>query len=161
MDPKQFTIPKVSVLAWEAAGEQTRPDYAELAAGAHDLSIAIGEQLGVVGPDSWMELPEAARTPLTIFAQRIIEERLGMSEFHDIWCEEMLSQGFSMGQEDSEEAKTHTLLVPYANLPAAATWALRISALMARPTWFLAHSITRSKLSSRFFLTASMRFAFS
>ena len=118
MDSKQFVIPKVSVLAWEAAGLSERPDYDALAGGAHDLSIAIGEQLGVVGPDSWMELPKAAKTPLTVFAQRIIEERLGMSEFHDIWCEEMLCKGFSMGQEDSEEAKTHTLLVPYANLPA-------------------------------------------
>jgi RyR domain len=113
-----FIIPKVTVLAWEAEGVIDRPHYEGLAAMAHDLSIAIGEMLGVMGPDSWIELPEEVRTPLTVFAQRIIEERLSMSEFHDLWCESLLIQGYSFGKENDEEAKTNSLLVPYANLPA-------------------------------------------
>ena len=115
-----FIIPKVTLQAWEAAGIIDRPHYEALAAMAHDLSIAIGEQLGVVGPDSWIELPEEARTPLTVFAQRIIEERLSMAEFHDLWCESLLAQGYQFGMADDDEAKTSSLLTAYSNLPPAA-----------------------------------------
>lgn len=117
MEP--FIIPRVTLLAWEKAGLTDRPHYEALAAMAHDLSIAIGEQLGVVGPDTWMELPEEVRAPLTVFAQRIIEERLSMSEFHDLWCEAMLAQGYVFGAADDDEAKTSSILVPYQNLPPA------------------------------------------
>jgi hypothetical protein len=113
-----FTIPRVTELAWQAAGVTGRPHYEALAAMAHDLSIAIGEQLGIVGPDTWMELPEEVRAPLAVFAQRIIEERLSMSEFHDLWCESLLAQGYNFGPADDDEAKTSSLLVPYQNLPA-------------------------------------------
>ena len=111
-----FIIPKVTVLAWEQADIIDRPHYEALAAMAHDLSISIGEALGAVGPDSWMELPDEVRTPLIVFAQRIIEERLSMSEFHDLICESLLAQGYNFGQEDDDEAKTSSVLVPYEKL---------------------------------------------
>jgi hypothetical protein len=114
-----FIIPKVSVQAWADAGLAAKPDYQNLAATAHDLSISIGEQMGAVAPDSWSELPDTVREPLTIFAQRIIEERLGMSEFHDIWFEQMVGLGYSYGPMDDDEALTSSQLVPYANLPPA------------------------------------------
>jgi len=113
-----LTIPKVTVQAWEAAGLTEIPDYEELAGAAHDLSVAIGGLVGIAGPDTWMELPDNVRRPLTVFARRIIEERLSMSEFHDLWCEHMLAQGFNYGQEDDDEAMTSSLLIGYANLPA-------------------------------------------
>jgi hypothetical protein len=114
-----FIIPKVTVNAWKAAGFIVeRPDYHALAAAGHDLAVAVGEQLGVTGPDSWMELPMAAKMPLTVFAQRIIEERLSMSEFHDLYCESLLAQGYCYGQEESAEAKTSPVLVNYRDLPA-------------------------------------------
>jgi hypothetical protein len=115
-----FIIPKVTVNAWKAAGFIVeRPDYHALAAAGHDLATAIGEQLGVTGPDSWMELPMAAKMPLTVFAQRIIEERLSMSEFHDLFCESLLAQGYNFGPAEDDEAKTSSLLTAYSNLPPA------------------------------------------
>ena len=114
-----FTITPVTLNAWEAAGVEGLPDYEALASMAHDLSVSIGEQLGIMGPDTWMELPSEVRMPLTVFAKRIVEERLSMSEFHDLFCESLILQGFSYGKEDDEEAKTSSLLTSYANLPPA------------------------------------------
>lgn len=113
-----FIIPKVTCMAWQEHHLDTTPDYKDLAQMAHDFSISVGMLLGIAMPDSWDALPECAKTPLTIFAQRIIEERLGMSEFHDILCENLTAQGYVYGAEDSDEKLTSTVLVPYANLPA-------------------------------------------
>ena len=68
-----FTITPVTLNAWEAAGVEGLPDYEALASMAHDLSVSIGEQLGIMGPDTWMELPSEVRMPLTVFAKRIVE----------------------------------------------------------------------------------------
>ena len=113
-----FIIPKVTLEAWEKDGLTNRPDYSSLAEVAHDLSVSIGTLLSIVSSDSWDQLPVLVQNRLTAFAQRIVEERLGMSEFHEIFCEFAISQGYVNGAEDDDEKKTLTTLVPYANLPA-------------------------------------------
>ena len=118
MELSAFKIPKVSVEEWRKHGLDSVPGYYDLAQNAHDFTIGVGMSLGIAMPDSWEALPQSAKTPLTIFAQRIIEERLGMSEFHDILCENLTAQGYVYGVEDNDEKKTSTVLVPYTLLPA-------------------------------------------
>ena len=113
----EFEIKRVSVLAWQAAGIEDLPDYEALACSGHDLAISIAMMLGIVTPDSWDALPQEVKTPLTVFAQRIVEERLGMSEFHDLLCESLIAQGYRHGMQDSEEDHTASVLVPYGDLP--------------------------------------------
>ena len=48
--------------------------------------------------------------------QQILVERLA-SNAHDVWAQKRLAEGWRLGSERSDRAKTHPCLVPYSSLP--------------------------------------------
>ncbi len=58
---------------------------------------------------------DTSRIALTEAQKQLIEQLAANA--HEVWAQKRLADGWKLGRERSDAAKTHPCLVPYADLP--------------------------------------------
>jgi hypothetical protein len=89
-----------------------------LAESCHEVTKVLSEQVLSEDKKEWKLIDSKAKARMINAVQRAIEKKITDPAIaHEDWMADMIKEGWTHGEEYSEENKTHPCLVHYADLP--------------------------------------------